>query len=301
MASPGKSIAELTKTRVSSWLNALNRTDARAMARLFKGDATTAFVGVEGDWHEVKGSAAIAGQFDKFLPQLKKSTHVLTRVIQSSNVVILLGNIIEDGSGLPWASVMWTNINGLILKEHTYIDRDTLHAPVAIIPPSEKSGPEWVFAARSTAEQDLANQIREFGPCWHPLKAPREYEQAMDANLVCDGGVGKTTCLGKWAKTRWPIFDTMQVTIDNVWTANSTGVLEFTLTERYRPNENEPPVTLRALEITDVKAGRVTRVATYYNVDGLRRAVKLENKLASLQPEDDRLGRAGYATTVTSM
>ena len=283
---PAEAIAKTMKSVGDAW----NKHDAAAIAAMYEPTGKLVIPG-EPVWSGKDGITAEAKQTFTAYPDFKLA---ITRSFTKGNVVALEWVITgkNDGPamgqkatgrsmGVNGASVLTFDDDGLIKDDHRYVDIPTI---MSQLDPKAKAGSFRAVATLPTGatedktskgtpdEQKVMDAAKPFYAAFEGNK-PNDFAATVTDDSVGDdygspASVKGAKAFGAMASTYWKTFPDIAQTKPVQFVAGDTLVVEGTMTGTQKGalgpiKATNKPISLRFVDITRWKDGKVVRFATY--------------------------------------
>lgn len=289
------SLADLQKKSLADSHAAWTEHDAKKLSSLYAEDVTFAYPGAEG-LRETHGRGELEKNMDAFFKAFPDVKLGPVRDLVVGDVVvtewIVAGTHSGDFMGLKptnkkvgyrGLSVMWFGEDGLVKREHMYMDHGTFMAQLGVAPkgvkgrafmdvPSADARPEWIASAGTDIEKKNAEAATAFFATFGK-KDEKGYLDARTADSVDtaytapDDLTGKDN-LKKHFQQMAAAFPDMQASVKNQWAAGDyvAAEVEWTGTMKGALGPVKPTNktgTIHSFEILQFKDGKLAHRFTY--------------------------------------
>jgi steroid delta-isomerase-like uncharacterized protein len=288
------SLADLEKKALADWYSAFNAHDAKKLASFYAADALSARTG-PGGWETKEGPAGIEkgyGPVFAAFPDLKAAP---VRVLQKNDLLVvewaasgtnsgeLNGPATNKKAAIYGCDVFWFNDAGAIKRQESFHDDTTMLQQIGKMPGKARDlavlpdkDAEWIVAAGTPEEDALVEKMKNTWPATWNKRDAKAYDAVLNDDsehndiTIPASTKGRAALLKEFASVSKALPD-MVTTIDKAWAfAPNIVVSEITFTGTMKGplrtlKPTNKPVTIHALEIDELKAGKIQKGTTYSN------------------------------------
>lgn len=316
------SMIELQKKAGANMAAAWNAHDSKKCAENYASDGVISELGPTG-WMDHKGKDEIEKNFATIFAGYPDSKMGVSRVFAAKNIAVVQWVMTGTNTGemmgmkatgkpvgFNGASVLWFNDDGLIAKEHVYLDAGTIMGqegvskqkvrPVATLPSGE---PEWITpkgdgsddksVTAFNAQLDALNKhdAKAFGATVTDDTVHIDYTAAED---VKGKAAGEKEMAGYFKA-----FPDLKANADNVWGFGDFVIDETTITGTQTGalgpiKPTKKPITSHMVEVNVIKDGKVAKCETYWS------SVELMGQLGLLPKPKEEKGTKTPAAKTTA-
>jgi steroid delta-isomerase-like uncharacterized protein len=288
------SLADLEKKALADWYSAFNAHDAKKLASLYAADALSARTG-PGGWETKEGPAGVEKGFVPLFTAFPDLKAAAVRVLQKNDLLVvewaasgtnsgeLNGPATNKKAAIYGCDVFWFNEAGAIKRQESFHDDTTMLQQIGKMPGKARDlavlpdkDAEWIVAAGTPEEDALVEKMKSTWPATWNKRDAKAYDAVLNDDsehndiTIPTRTKGRAALLKEFTSISKALPD-MVTTIDKAWAfAPNIVVSEITFTGTMKGplrtlKATNKPVTIHALEIDELKAGKIQKGTTYSN------------------------------------
>jgi len=288
------SLADLEKKALTDWYSAFNGHDAKKLASLYATDALSARTG-PGGWETKEGPSGVEKGFVPLFTAFPDLKAAPVRVLQKGELLVvewaasgtnsgeLNGPATNKKAAIYGCDVFWFNEAGAIKRQESFHDDTTMLQQIGKMPGKARDlavlpdkNAEWIVAAGTPEEDALVEKMKSTWPTTWNKRDAKGYDAVLNDDsehndiTIPTSTKGRAALLKEFASISKALPD-MVTTIDRAWAfAPNIVVSEITFTGTMKAplrtlKPTNKPVTIHALEIDELKAGKIQKGTTYSN------------------------------------